>query len=191
MEENNHFFSIPQAAKYCFTSRVTLWRWVKSGKLRAFLTPGGQYKIRKEDLESFINEKMIHLPLPQNSQEKRILIVDDDHLTQILLTKMLSQNGYQTEIVSGGFEAGTKVMMFKPGIIILDLIMPGMDGFEVCRKIKEDPYTSHIKILAITGYDTKENRDRIMEAGADGYLAKPLEKSELLSLVEGLLNRRE
>ena len=68
--------------------------------------------------------------------------------------------------------------------------MPGMDGFEVCRRIKENSGASHIKILAITGYDTDENRDRIMEAGADGYLANPLERGILLQHVEGLWNRR-
>ncbi|MBL7205913.1 MAG: response regulator, partial [Desulfobacteraceae bacterium] len=70
-----------------------------------------------------------------------------------------------------------------------DLIMPGMDGFEVCRRIKENS-NSPIKILAITGYDTQENRDRIMEAGADGYMAKPVMRDALLRHVEDLLNRK-
>ncbi|MBW1775275.1 MAG: response regulator [Deltaproteobacteria bacterium] len=118
---------------------------------------------------------------------KKILIVDDDPQILDLLTKMLSNNNYQTEVASDGFEAGLKVVEFKPSLIILDLIMPGMDGFEVCRKIKEGPDTSYIKILAITGYDTKENREKIMNAGADGYLAKPVEKDVLLRHVEDLL----
>ncbi|MCK4784425.1 MAG: response regulator, partial [Desulfobacteraceae bacterium] len=62
-----------------------------------------------------------------------------------------------------------------------------IDGFKVCRRIKEDPDTSHIKILALTGYDTEENRKKIMEAGADGYLAKPVEREVLLRHVENLL----
>ena len=65
--------------------------------------------------------------------------------------------------------------------------MPGMDGFEVCRHIKEDPAMSGIKILAVTGYDDKENRARIMEAGADDYLAKPVDAPMLIHHVEGLL----
>jgi len=65
--------------------------------------------------------------------------------------------------------------------------MPGMDGFEVCRRIKKNPRTSHIKVLAITGYDDGENRARIMKAGADGYMAKPIESERLLEEVEGLL----
>ena len=68
--------------------------------------------------------------------------------------------------------------------------MPDIDGFKVCRQVKEDPETSHIKILAITGYDTKENKDRIMDAGADGYLAKPIEMVVLLQRVEELLSKK-
>jgi DNA-binding response OmpR family regulator len=120
--------------------------------------------------------------------EKKILIVDDDPHLLNMLNEMLSAHKYETEMASSGFEAGIKVGKFKPGLIILDLIMPEMSGFEVCRQIKEDPDTSHIKILAVTGYDTEENRNRIMEAGADGYMAKPLKMDILIRYVEDLLS---
>ena len=107
------------------------------------------------------------------SSSKKILIVDDDPQIQDLLTQMLSVQEFETEVASDGFEAGVKVIKFKPSLIILDLFMPGMDGFEVCKRIKGNPGTSQIKILAITGFDTKENRERIMEAGADAYMTKP------------------
>lgn len=117
---------------------------------------------------------------------KKILIVDDDPQIQETLTTILSAHQYETEVASSGFEAGAKVMKFEPGLILLDLIMPEMSGFEVCRLIKKDPDTSHIKILALTGYDTKENRDRIMEAGADAYVAKPVLMNTLLRHIENL-----
>ncbi len=69
--------------------------------------------------------------------------------------------------------------------------MPGMDGFEVCKRIKENPLSSQIKILAITGYDTEENKDRILEAGADGYMAKPFVKDKFLQQIEDLLNNKK
>ncbi len=183
--------SIPQAAKYCAVSRWTLSKCVRSGELKASRTPGGHYRILKKDLESFILEKGMH-PLANNlSSSKKILIVDDDPKIQKVLTKILSAEKYETESASSGYEAGAKVVRFKPGLIILDLIMPEMSGFEVCRQVKEDPDTSHIKILAITGYDTEENREKIMEAGADGYLAKPLEKQTLIHHVNNLLNKNK
>ncbi len=185
----NDLFTIPQASKICSVCRTTMWRWVKSGKLEAFLTPGGQFKIREGDLKSFIQKRMKHLPVVELSKWKKILIVDDDPAVQKMLNKMLSSSGYRLEAASDGFEAGTKIMQFKPDLMILDLFMPGMDGFEVCKQIKENSNTSHIKILIFTGFDSKENKERIMRTGADGYLVKPVGKSVLLKNVHNLISK--
>jgi len=188
MPETDNYFSIPKAAKHCSISRVTLWRWVRSGKLKAFLTPGGQYRIRKEDLELFIRGKMGHLQQAELLKEKKILIVDDDSGVRKLFIKMLSIDGFRAEVATDGFEAGVKTVQFEPDLMVLDLYMPGMDGFEVCKQIKENSNTSHIKILAVTGYDTKANKDRILEAGADGYLVKPVKRKTLLQNIDDLLS---
>ncbi len=184
----NDFYTIPQAAKICAVARSTMWQWVKTGNLKASVTLGGRYRILKEDLESFLVEKGVYHLSASPSSRGRILIVDDDLTIQELLKKTLSPHGYQIEVASDGFEAGVKITEFKPGLVILNLFMPGMDGFEVCKRIKENPGAAHTKILAITGYDSEENRDRIMAAGADGYLAKPVEKDDLMRNIENLLN---
>ncbi|OQY02545.1 MAG: hypothetical protein B6I22_13480 [Desulfobacteraceae bacterium 4572_123] len=184
---NNSIYTVGQAADYCSVSRGTLLRCVKSGKLKASRTPGGHYRISKKDLEDFALEKGMY-PLANNrSSMKKVLIVDDDPGVQNVVAEILSAKKYETETASSGYEAGTKVIRFKPGLIILDLFMPEMSGFEVCRQVKEDPETSDIKILAITGHDSLENRGRIMEAGADDYLAKPVKTADLLRHVEDLL----
>jgi PleD family two-component response regulator len=164
-----------------------MWRWVRSGELKGYPTPGGKYKIRKEDLESFIREKMKHLPDADLFQRKKILIVDDEPRVLKVLNKMLSLHGYQIEEALDGFEAGVKIMSFKPELLILDLYMSGMDGFELCKRIKSNPNTSHIKIIVYTGFDSEENKDRIMKAGAEGYLVKPVDESILLQNIEDLL----
>jgi DNA-binding response OmpR family regulator len=160
-------------------------------EMKTSLMTGGQYRIPKKDLDSFIQKGGIHPLANHQPLRNKVLIVDDEPLIRQLLTDILSIHDYEKEVASDGFEAGTKIMKFKPDLIILDLIMPGLDGFEVCRRIREDPDTSHIKILAITGFDTKEHRKRIMEAGADGYLAKPVAKDMLLQNVAILLDRGE
>lgn len=101
---------------------------------------------------------------------------------------MLSRTGLRTKVASDGFEVGINVMSFKPGLIILDLFMPGIDGFDVCKRIKEDRSTSHIKILVITGYDTSENRSRIIRERADYYLQKPLDRETILSAINLLFD---
>ena len=185
---SNHFYTAPEAAKICSVSRTTMWRWVRYGELKGFRTPRGIYKIRKKDLESFIRKKMKHLPAADLLQKKKILIVDDDKEIVEVLSQMLPSNRYQTEKAFDGFEAGGKVMQFMPDLMILDLYMPGIDGFEVCRRVKKNSDTSHIKIMALTGFDTPENKDRIMKAGADGYMAKPVYKDELIQKIEDILN---
>lgn len=193
---NQNLLSIPQAAKYCSLSRGTIWKYVKSGELKASLTPGRQYRILNKDLELFMREKGMYPLAKYQPASKKILIDDDDDddddsQIQKLLTKVLSAQEYETAVASDGFEAGVKVTEFKPGLIILDLFMHWMDGFEVCKRIKENPLSSQIKILAITGYDTKENKDRILKAGADGYMVKPFVKDVFLQQVEDLLSNKK
>jgi len=188
---NEDILTIPQAAKYCSLSRVTLWKYVKAGELRASLTPGGQYRLRKKDLESFMRARGMHPFATYQPQNKKVLIVDDDPQIRRLFTNILSHRGYLTETASDGFEAGVKVVSFNPGLVILDLFMPGIDGFEVCSWLKNNPDTLYIKILVVTGYDTPENMKRIMDAGADGYLTKPLDSKTLIQNVVTILGFKE
>ena len=188
---NDVILSIPQAAKHCGVSRWTIWKCVKAGTLKASVTPGGHHRILKEDLESFARDLGMYPFGNIGPGMKKVLIVDDDRDIQRMFKRVLSHEGYRVETASDGFEAGVKVSTFKPGVIVLDLVMPGMDGFEVCRRIRENPDTSRIKILAVTGYDDKENRDQIMKAGADDYLAKPVDGPTLIHHVEDLLKNRK
>lgn len=134
-------------------------------------------------------EKNVPIRKPRSHQPagSKILIVDDDPVFQDMLNEMLSAHKYETETALNGFEAGIKIVNFKPGLIILDLFMPGMDGFEVCKRIKEDPSTSHIQVLAMTGHDNPQNRDRIMAMGADSYMTKPFDRETLLENMISLL----
>lgn len=190
VKKTHEILTIPRAAEYCSVTRMTMWRWVKSGLLKVSVTPGGHHRVLKEDLESFLIQSgmspLAHKHFPRN----KILIVDDDQSVQKVLQQLLTVSGYQTEIAGGGFEAGVKVAQFVPDLVILDLIMPGMDGFEVCRLLKNDPTISRVKILGLTGYDTEENREKIMNAGADDLLLKPVAHEILISHIEKLLGRR-
>lgn len=178
--------TIPEAAQYCAVDRVTMWRWVKSGGIKAWVTPGGHHRIYRRDLEAFMRENGI-TPHRDMHANPKILIVDDDRSIQRVLTKSLTKQGYETETASDGFDAGIKVMSFRPDLIILDLIMPGMDGFEVCRNVRSNDSTRSIRILALTGYGTPENRERVMSAGADGFLEKPASETVLLETIRDLL----
>jgi len=188
MNHKKDLLSIPEAAKLSAVSRWTIWKYVRSGELRASRTPGGHFRVHRDDLETFMREKGMYPASSGIIQDKKVLIVDDEPAIQVLYKKILSRFGYQMEIASNGFEAGTKIFQFRPDLVILDLVMPGMDGFEICSKIKGGADTSHIRVLIITGHDTEENKNRIMAAGADDYLVKPVNMTVLQDRVEHLLN---
>ena len=193
------FYTIPEAAEHCSVSRTTMWRWVKSGKVKAFTTLGGRHRILKEDLQILLCE-MHAFSLPESGRvgraksslktSGRILVVDDEPVVREMLREIFELRGFQTDTAVDGFDAGVKLAQFAPDLVSLDLFMPGMNGFEVCKRIKENPLTSRIKVLAVTGFDTKENRVRIMAAGADGYLTKPVDTGKLLQEVNMLLSKQ-
>ena len=134
------YYTIPEAAKVCAVSRTTMWRWVKSGYFKASVTLGGQHRIRKAELESVLAKRGGYsIPASEEAPEpefsgkplspRRILIIDDDPGIRKILARFLSAEDYKVDTASDGFGAGARVMDFKPDLLLLDLIMPGMDGF--------------------------------------------------------------
>lgn len=179
--------TLAQAAGICGVSRVTMWRWVKSSDLSSATTAGGHHRVRPDDLAEFMKQKNMDNHVRSTSQRKRILVVDDDPHIQKLLIKWLSRKGYEVAVCSNGFEAGIQVMKFRPQLVILDLFMPQLDGFEVCRLIKNDPATAPIKILAISGTAYASNIQKITDCGADLFLKKPLDLNRLLEMTHNLI----
>jgi len=108
--------------------------------------------------------------------------VEDDHQVADFLTVFFSTHpqALETDVAHDGFDAGRKATEFKPDVILLDLMMPGLDGFDVCRRIKSSPTTKMIEIIAMTGYYNDENVERILACGAKACLRKPLDTSQLV-----------
>ncbi len=184
----NTFYTITEAAKICSVNRSTMHRWVASGKIESYSTPGGMKRIQKSALKKFLEENQMPIDLDEPKEtKKRILIVDDDISIQKYLNTLLKGPFMDIQVVSDGFEAGIKVMEFKPDLLVLDLNMPGKDGFEVCQFVKANPSTSHVKVLILTGFGTPANKEKAFEIGADGFLTKPAPKEKIIKVVERLL----
>jgi len=168
----------------------TVINWIKQGKLAAHKTLGGHRRVEKTELIDFLKKHKI--PLPDELFKEwicRILIVDDDKTVVSMLTNLINKKYSHCVISSAmdGFEAGRQVLSFKPDLIILDLRLPEVDGFEICRKLKSGPQTKHIKILAITGYHTEGTKKKILSYGADAYLPKPFDNKEFIENVGKIL----
>lgn len=179
-----------QIAEYCRVAHNTVIRWVKSGKLKSSKDEDENSLINKKDFMEFLHSH--NLPVSHELFEngsKRLLIVDDDVSVVDFLKEILSDiEDLEIETAYQGYEAGQKITEFKPHIVILDLWMPGINGFEICRHLKYNPQTSAIKILAITGYPCPNARQKIVGIGADYLLEKPLDTDLLRKVVLDLLN---
>jgi len=188
------YFTMSQAAKVCAVDRSTMHRWVSAGKIKSYSTPGGHKRILPEELKKWLEDNQLPFDIGEiKSDRAKILIVDDDDDDESVrnyLKKILSGIFIDISFAEDGFEAGKKLIQFEPDLMILDLCMPNMDGFEVCKKVKEDSSTQNIKILIMTGQGTKENMDKALSIGADAFLNKPSSKKEIMACVEKLLDSK-
>jgi len=189
----DRFLTTGEVAKYCQVSPVTVFRWIKEGKLHAYTTPGGHHRVKATDLLAFL----AHYSMPVDTElrrttpgkEWRILVVDDEQPILETVVRNLQRLGanFRFATASNGFEAGRELALFSPDLIVLDLMMPGMDGFAVCQQVKGDPKTQHIKILVVTGYASPDQLAKAREVGADDCLPKPFTGDELRRRVCALL----
>src|SRR3990172_6912886 len=186
MKRNPRYLTTGHVAKACEVSLVTVKKWIRVGKLRAFLTPGRHYRVTLEEFQRF----RIEYGFPaEHEAPPRILVVDDEPEMVALVSDALRgmRPAPKLEAALDGYEGMLKVGTFRPHLLVLDLRMPGLDGFEVCRRIKADPATRGTKILAITAYPENSARERALQSGADAFLAKPFTVKELKAEVKHLL----
>jgi excisionase family DNA binding protein len=188
------FLTTGQIAAACQVTIPTVKRWIREGHLTAFQTAGGHFRVTEDEFRRF--QDALRMPVEQTGPEAepppqtlpKILIVDDDAALLDTLWEALTWDGrYKVEVAQDGYEGLIKVGSFAPNLLVLDIRMPGLNGFQVCRRVKADPGTHGIKILAITGHSVQHTRDQIAEAGADGFLEKPIKLDELQAEVARLV----
>jgi len=179
-----------KASQYCSVSSKTIINWIESGHIEAYKTVGGHRRIKKSDLENFMRKQGIPIPQEEMPEErKRILVVDDDPIIVETIVQSLEEDEYDYEVISAsdGFEAGLQVNHFKPHLLILDIMMPDIKGYDVCKRIKGDEETKDTKIIVLSAYLDEEKFKKMKEYGADICFSKPLPLPQLKEEVARLL----
>lgn len=124
------------------------------------------------------------IPAPSSSSKGRVLVVDDERLNRTLLRSLLQAAGYQVSEAEDGEQALQQVGAEAPDVVLLDVMMPGLDGYTVCRRIKENSATAHLPILIVTALNDREARLEGIGAGANDFLTKPIDRQEVLLRVQ-------
>lgn len=170
-----------EVAQWMMVSPITVRGWAQKGMLQAEVTPGGHRRFRREEVERFARQWN---PMG-NRGPLRVLIVDDDKSVVGFLKELLegATDPVTVEVAHGGFEAGRKVHAFTPDIVLLDYMMPGIRGAEVCRQIKQIPGLANVRVIGMSGFLSPENEAELIAAGSECCLTKPLDTSRLLTLM--------
>jgi excisionase family DNA binding protein len=187
VKREKRFLTTGEIAAYCTVSHLTVTNWIRAGKLSASRTPGGHNRIRREDLLRFLIEHNFPVPEELVKEGKQILVVDDERPLAEIMAYALQEDGYQVSLAFDGYEAGVKMATLQPDLLVLDLIMPGLDGFSICQRVKAHPGGKRTKIIAMTGFVQEGNLAKALECGADLCLGKPFQLKALQEMVAKLL----
>jgi len=180
-----NFYTTHQASKFCNVYPTTVINWIKEGLLSAYTTPGGHRRIKKDDLLNLMQKN--NMPIPEEltkGDKNRVLVIDDDPKILRMIKTILSQEGLEVSTADSGFQAGLLISNWLPDIIILDILMPHMDGFEVCSRLKGDEKTKDIAIIAVTVLKDAKEIKKMNSCGITDYISKPFKSEELVAKVK-------
>lgn len=174
-------FTTGEAAKICKVSQQTIIRCFDSGQLKGFRVPGSRFRrIPREALFRFMKENGIPTDALE-SGKRRILIVDDDQAVVDLISDVLTADGrFEFKSVNNGFGAGMLAKEYHPELMILDVMLPDINGQAVCELVRRDPTMSDIKIICISGMVEENKIAELKASGADDFMHKPLDIDELI-----------
>ncbi len=181
-------FTTGEAAEVCKVSQQTIIRCFDSGRLNGFRVPGSRFRrIPREELLRFMRENDIPLDTLE-PPTKRVLIVDDDpRVLEVFLEVFGRDDRFSVRTASTGYEAGVETEAFKPHLIVLDYMLPDINGNVVCQRLRAHDETRETKVLFVSGVVDPKEVEGLKKSGGDDFLKKPFRIDELMSRVERLL----
>ena len=181
-------FTTGEAAKICKVSQQTIIRCFDNGQLKGFRVPGSRFRrIPREALYKFMKDNGIPTDALESGKRK-VLLVDDDLELVELMTKVLEDDGrFEVRVANNGFDAGMMVKEYRPDIIVLDVMLPDINGKEVCHRVRADPTLEDVRILCISGMMEEDRGHELRLSGADDFMPKPFEFEALIDRMCTLL----
>ncbi len=181
-------YTTGDVADICKVSQQTIIRCFDTGRIEGFRVPGSKFRrITRQSLIKFMKENKI--PLDNlDSDKKKVLIVDDDAEIVELIADVLNRDGrFETRTAASGYEAGMQTQRFRPDLILLDYMLPDVNGNVVCKTIRSNPEFEDIKIIIVSGVVKRDEIDSLLKSGAEGFIKKPFNIIELTSKITQVL----
>ena len=184
-------FTTGEAAEICRISQQTIIRCFDAGRLEGFRVPGSRFRrIPRQSLVKFMKENKIPLDAIESGKRK-VLIVDDDAEIIELIVDVLSRDGrFETKTASSGYEAGMATQQFRPELILLDYMLPDVNGNVVCQTIRKNPEFENIKIIIVSGVVKQEEIAQLLKSGAQDFIRKPFDVAELMDKITSVLQMK-
>jgi excisionase family DNA binding protein len=181
-------FTSHEVATLVQVSPSSVLKWIADGKLRAFRTPGGHRRVASDELIEFLRTHQLPVPRELEAERVRILVIDDEAPYLRALGSLLQRADSRVEVslAESPLDGLLKVGVVRPEVVLLDTYMPGMDGLEVCQRLKASPETAHIAVLAMSGRPSAKVEEDFLKAGAAAFLPKPVHAAHVLSKLEEL-----
>ena len=182
-------FTTGEAAKICKVSQQTIIRCFDNGQLKGFRVPGSRFRrIPRESLYKFMRDNGIPTDALESGKRK-ILLVDDDVDLVEMIQKVLDEDGrFEVKVAQNGFDAGMMVKEYRPDLIVLDVMLPDINGKEVCQRVRSDSTLDMVKIICISGMVEQDKVDALRLAGANDFMQKPFSVDDLLDRACDLLD---
>jgi excisionase family DNA binding protein len=192
MRTTKTVFTTGEAAKICKVSQQTIIRCFDSGQLKGFRVPGSRFRrIPRETLQKFMKENGIPTDALDSGRREVLLVDDDQDLIEVMANAMTSDGRFEVRIANNGFDAGMMVKEYRPDIIVLDVMLPDINGREVCQRVRSDNALEDVKIICISGMVESDKIDELKQSGANDFLQKPFDVDVLIDRMCALLDMEQ
>jgi two-component system OmpR family response regulator len=181
-------FTTGEAAKICKVSQQTIIRCFDNGSLKGFRVPGSRFRrIPRDQLLSFMRDNQIPTDALESGKRKVLVVDDDEELVELLVDVFERDPRFEVRMANNGFDAGMLVKEFKPDLVVLDVMLPDINGKEVCQRVRSDDNLDSVKIICISGMVEQDKVADLKAAGANDFMQKPFTVDKLLDRACDLL----
>ena len=182
-------FTTGEAAEVCKVSQQTIIRCFDSGRLKGFRVPGSRFRrIPRDALLAFMKENNIPTDALEGGKQK-VLVVDDDPEIVELFVDVLERDGrFEVRTANTGYDAGMATADFNPDLIVLDYMLPDVNGNVVCQTLRANPNFADTKIIIVSGVVNQDEIDDLLKSGADDFVKKPFNIEKLIERIGQLLS---